>query len=279
MCLAEFLQDQGLAGGRKAQKRAVDSDDDEEDEDSGSDGSITLGLEDTPVMNKKSAKLATVEPPASTPGPSSKSSDAEFIAHMMDKMQLTGSESRGWNLDCSHPYFWWSYSYQGSRFVRVELLCWGSTPGACMPKLSPDGKMFYFSQKIPSRFYNMFRQFSYYNGELGPDEATCPDAVYHEGLNASQAMQEAFNMEDMKPLVRVKLPFIVKQDFEDPYRPDALGYQLTSFPHESDQNVPFHVFSVCMKESAAPRKKATPQHQAYANWQMPPAGAAAGMNP
>ena len=58
---------------------------------------------------------------------------------------------------------------------------------------------------------------------------------------------------------------------------------ICSFPEllplESDQNVPFHVFSVCMKESATPRKKATPQHQAYANWQMPPAGAAAGMNP
>ena len=101
-------------------------------------------------------------------------------------------------------------------------------------------------------------------------QETCSDAIYHEGLAATQQLQEAFNMEDIKPLVHFKLPFVVKQDFLDPYCPPPLeGYALASYPHENRGGILFHVFSVSMEELAAPRKKATPQHQNF-GWNMPP---------
>lgn len=274
---AEYLNNKNLSGARK---RAAEEESEEADSSfgSGSSSSVTLGSEDTNEgmsSSKKStttpAKAPAPAPPASSSKTRSKQADPEYISHLMDQMKLSGVVERGYNFDCSHPYFWWTFKNGGFNFLRIDLLCWTSPPAQCTPKISPDGKTFYFDQQVPGRFLEAMRQFIYYDGEIDGDERTCDASIITENVNAINQINEAFDLHPIKPLVTVKLPFGVQQEFEDPYRPNEPGYQLTSFPHElstSAQGV-FYVFSACMKEAKVARKKASVPMQSK-GWAMPP---------
>jgi len=81
------------------------------------------------------------------------------------------------------------------------------------------------------------------------------------GVELETVINEAFNHEKISPVVRLKLPFPVQQDFEDPYRVGLLGYELSAYPHEKDPRRFFYVFSVGLKDASIPRKKAAPAFQ------------------
>jgi len=280
---AAFAENQAATGGRR---NAAEAFGDEEAEDDGTedDGSISLGSDNTDMSGRAPApgraaggrgNAAPAQGRGAAAAPAARAErrpDPEHLAHMMEQMRLTGVEQRGCCFDCVHPHFWWTCSYLGSRCIRIDLLCWTGPPTDCVPKLDPEGKIFCCGQKIPDRFFDMARQFIHYGGVLEGDEHTCTDAIYNEGVACKAAIDEAFHFEDVKPLVRFKLPFPVKQDFEDPYRPNMTGYMLNSYPHEADGNEFFFVFSASMREAAEPRRKATPQHARHA-W--PGAGGAA----
>jgi hypothetical protein len=189
-------------------------------------------------------------------------------------MKVTGAEERGWDLDSVHPYYWWMYSLLGTRYIRVEILCWTSPPGECMPKISPDGTTFYFGQKVPELSFDMFRQFIYYNSQLIGDPNTSDAALFQQGVTCRNRIEEHFNLKPVTLLIKLKLPFVCNQDFDDPYHLGLAGYQYTSFPHECENNTPFYVFSVSMCELAAPRCKAAPvkvAHQWNIQQPAPPA--------
>jgi hypothetical protein len=133
-----------------------------------------------------------------------------------------------------------------SSFVGLHPLL-----SACQRCLQMAPATFYFGQKIPEHFFDMFHQFIYYRGQLEGAPQDCDAAIYQHGLTAMNRLEENFNMKDVAPLIRVKLLFVCNQDFDDPYRPGQPGYQYTSYPHESDNVTPFFVFSVSMKELAA----------------------------
>jgi len=279
---AAYVENEGLSGARK---RSAEGDFDDSD----SSGEISLGSDDTPPTMSSAAKKPTTGKASAKASATSSTAtpkkpvDPEFIAHMMEKMKLTGVETRGFNFDCVHPYFWWTYSYQQKRYFRIELLCWSSPAKDVEPKISPDGWTFYLSQKIPAHFLDMYRLFMYYNGELPGDPTTCADTIYQEALATEKKIEEHFNMQDIKPLLSHKLPFACSQVFDDPYRPNQVGYQLSSFPHErphdAEPAMRFHVFSASLAEAAAPRMKPTVQHHDYAWGPANAANNAANANP
>jgi len=221
--------------------------------------------ETKPTPGKSSAAA-----PTSSSKKSTRSQDPEFLAHLMHQMKLTGVAERGHNFDCSHPYFWWTYRFNNTTYLRVDLLCWTTPPSHCLPKISPDGKLFYFSQKIPDRFLDVMRQFVYYGGEIPGNATTCDASIITENAAAINQIQDAFNLGPIKPLVTFKLPFPVQQEFEDPYREGKPGYSLVSLPHEGskDGSDKFYVFSASMKEAKVARKKATVPVQDL-KWDIP----------
>ncbi len=193
----------------------------------------------------------------------------------MGKMKLYKPESGFvYNFACVHPYFSWTYTHVGVRYIRVDFLVWTSHEDECLPKISKCGNFLYFSQKIPERFLEMMRQFRYYT-DLDGTPADNDTALIQRGVELVTGIKEAFNHEEISPVLRLKLPFPVQQDFEDPYRQNLPGYELSSYPHERDPNRFFYVFSVGLKDAAMPRKKAAPGFQQRA-WAAPPAAGAAG---
>ena len=204
--------------------------------------------------------------------------DVEFLAHRMEKMFLKNKEKgRGYNFNCVHPHYWWSHSLNGIQYTRVEFLVWTSHEDECLPKLSKDGNILYFSQKIPERFLEIARQFAYYDvNELAGNNADESDAnMVQTGVDLENEINEEFEMDAIKPLVKLKLPFTVQQEFEDPYRPGLPGYELCSYPHERDGGRVFYAFQLCVKAAAVPRQKTTPTFRAR-GWGRPPPPAQGG---
>jgi hypothetical protein len=155
-----------------------------------------------------------------------------------------------------HRHYWWTYSYQGVRYCRIELLVWTSHEDECVAKISKCGNYFYFMQKLPERFTDMARLFSYYDAaHLVGDLDTCADAIVEQGVNLQNQVAEAFELNTVTPVIKMKLPFTAQQTFEDPYRPAMLGYELSSYPHERGLARNFFVFSACVRDASVPHQK------------------------
>jgi hypothetical protein len=303
LSLESFLQNQEASGGRKRafgnKKEDVDDLEDSDttfysDNDDGGGDEYDNYFDDDIKGEAKddNKKMASSKPKASIPSvgksfsatagaPASNSAtkesdDVEFIANRMKQMRFSKQEGSGWNFTCVHPHYWWTYTHNGVKYVRCEFLCWTSHEKECVPKISKCGNFLYFTQKIPERFLDMAHQFYYYtHDQLDGNVQSCADAIIQQGVNVENNIREAFEQESITPVVKVKLPFSVQQDFEDPYRPGLPGYELCSYPHESDERRTFFVFSVSVKDSTVPRKKANPGFTAR-TWDHRPAGGGAG---
>jgi hypothetical protein len=206
---------------------SLDEEDSDDDEPSMKPAAFT---KKAPPGAAPAASSANAPPSVTSPSP--KEADVEFLVHRMDKMKISTSEGKGWNFASVHPHYWWTYSFQGVCYCRIKLLVWTSHEDECDPKISKCGNYFYFTQKIPERFLDMARQFSYYDPvQLLGDIDTCTDAIIEQGLNLQNEVKEAFELNSITPVAKLRLPFTVQQAFEDPYRPGALGYELATYPH------------------------------------------------
>jgi hypothetical protein len=235
---AAYLENEGLSGARK---RSAEDDNNNED-------GITLGSQNTNSSvsssdsemssnAKKNSKAGTPGKGAAAAGGSpapkpvkEKLSDLEMLAHRMDKMVLK-AETYGFNFNCAHPHYWWTYSVSGVSYIKAEFLTWTVHQDEITCKISQDGLFLYVGTKVPDRFVNIFRQRGYY-----ADQAQVPeegDVMLEEGRKTVSAIQQLHSMEQIKPLTKVKLPFTVQEDFHDPYHPLEKGYGLRSYPHEN----------------------------------------------
>ena len=233
--------EQGLGGARK---RSADDDDDDNESVDTSNGSIALGSEDTDEDSnivigrmtslKKAAKAPPGKPdkpgsPAPVNAPKEKMTDLEMLAHRMDKMTVNAA-SYGFNFNCPHPHYWWTFTITGLTYIKAEFLSWTVHHSEITCKISDDGTKLYVGTKLPERFVNILRQRGYYH-EVGnaPDEG---DVMLEQGRKAVSAINQGHSMEAIKPLTVLKLPFAVQEDFFDPYKPAEKGYALRSYPHE-----------------------------------------------
>jgi len=198
-------------------------------------------------------------------------SDLEMLAHRMDKMKITDKADWGFNFNCPHPHFWWTFSVNGVTFIKAEFLSWTVDPEEITCKLAADGATLYIGSKIPDRFLNIMRQRGYYAAQAQvPEEG---DVMLESGRKTISKIKQMHTLENIKPLTKVKLPFAVQEDFHDPYKPMDKGYGLRSYPHETarqpqqqPQNMGdplparlphvFFVFHVCMQSKSRDHVKA-----------------------
>jgi len=140
------------------------------------------------------------------------------------------AESYGFNFNCPHPHFWWTFTISGITYIKAEFLTWTVHQQEITCKISDDGSLLYVGTKLPDRFLNILRQRGYYADQPQvPEEG---DVMLEQGRKAISAINQAHSMDHIKPLTVVKLPFAVLEEFVDPYRPLEKGYALRSYPHE-----------------------------------------------
>jgi len=267
-----YLGNKGVAGGRKREHEEGD-----EDEDDG----ISLGSNDTESEDeeeeeddddmstgKKKATPGAKAPapaPASAPAKGTKTpKDAameEFLSEALKKLKLNKGNC-GFDFTCTTPYYFWTYTYAGTKHIKFEFLTWGIHQDDIVPKISPDGAYLALAVKIPDSFLAIARQIGYYTGPpVGGNAAESTvspsDSIFSEGQVFIKEIKELYNMEDIKPVTIVKLPFPVVQQFFDPYHFDGenTGYGLRSYPHEKDPNRKVFVFHCSLRDAKSPRVK------------------------
>jgi hypothetical protein len=107
------------------------------------------------------------------------------------------------------------------------------------------------------------------HAHLVGDLDTCANAIVEQGVNLQNQVQNAFELNSITPVVKLKLPFTAQQTFEDPYRPGMLGYEFSTYPHERGAGRNFLVFTVSVRDASVPRQKSQPVFQAR-GWGRPP---------
>lgn len=262
---ADYVENKGLAGARK--RAATDGEEEEEDLD---DGSVSLGSKDTP--EKMSSKK---QPPASAKKPSvdddkpKKTGDAEVdkLTIVMSGMQLTNNLEWGFNFNCNMPHFWWTYNYEGARYLKVEVLVAVMWHQDIVPVVSESGQYLIVNVKLPDFFLNMGRMFGYYHdAAAGGTTFEENDSIIVEGTKATREIKAKLELSGgVKSMLAIKLPFRVLSNFVDPYHPDGnqTGYGLRSYHHERNPaggQVKLTVLSVSMQEAKSVRVKASLDH-------------------
>lgn len=252
-----FSENQSVSGGRKC---SAENDSDRE--------SLSLGSDDTPGRDMSVKKVASAsKATASKPTPTSSKrksdddDDVEMLANRMNLMTLDDDVNlRGYNFNCIHPYFYWTYPLNVYKFIKFEFLVWTPYKADCFPKISTDGLYLYMATRIPNRFVGLSRLFGYYGAaNIQGDFNDTSDMMVQKGKETTNMIRDTrFGHDDIKPTTKIKLPFKVLQEFEDPYRPGAdpafKGYDLRSYPHEHvDRHV--YIFHVSLKSADVPRTK------------------------
>ena len=258
MFAESFLENKGIAGGRK--RNLEDSDEAEEDEDFGDDDDY-IGMSNN--SKQQAAGAPTTGRSAGSPTPrrqqaagGAADADIEFITNRMSKMAVVSDKgARGYNFNCVHPHFWWTYSVLGVKYMKIEFLVWTCHEDDVGPKISKCGKYLYFSNKILEHFLSLDHLFKCYGNDLPGDPNNCGEAMYEEGLSHVKSIHEDHEMEDIKPVIKIELPFTAQQEFEDPYQPNQKGYSLRSYPHEKDKERKMYIYHVNLKDASAPRSK------------------------
>lgn len=265
----EYADNQGISGVRKRSGGFEDDSNDYIYDDDDDDESIELGSEDTDETESMSGKAKQ-----STPGKTSAIApfavppsaanprvtiDEELAALRFDKMIITNKfAERGHNFNCPYPHIWWSYVLDGIKHVKYEFLIWTCHEEEVVPKISSCGNFLYFSAKIPERFLNIQRQKGLYTA-AGIDLPESGDIMLETGKQHFASIKDALGNEDIKPPIKISLPFCVQETFFDPYYPTSKGYGLRSYVHEkATTQTPrvFYVFYVCMQDKARIREKA-----------------------
>ena len=279
---AEFAENKGLSGARR-KKRSAEDEAEDDGESLGSEDTYGTSSEEelfgTMSSSKKAGKPPTpAKQPPGSPAPvkaaKEKMTDLEMLAHRMDKMTVN-AETWGYNFNCPHPHYWWTFTIAGITYFKAEFLTWTVHHQEITCKISDDGKLLYVGTKLPDRFINIFRQRGYYADQAAvPEEG---DVMLEQGRKCVQAIHEAHSMEQIKPLTVVKLPFAVQEDFHDPYRPMDKGYGLRTYPHEHARqpDVPaanmgdppthgppqsFFVIHVCMQSKTRAKMKTSMEY-------------------
>ena len=152
------------------------------------------------------------------------------------------SLSHGFNLSCAFPYLWWVFTKEGKKYIKVDFLVWPTVAEDILPKISSCGIFLYLHNTITERFLGLQRVFAQYTADELPRDGlrgrkTSNHSMYEEGVKCINAIHEKHSMEEIKPVVKVPLPFKVQQDFFDLYQPDGKGYGLTSYPHKKDRHL------------------------------------------
>ena len=206
-----------------------------------------MGKQEAPASASKAAA-----PPAAT-----KSSDVEMLANCMDKMKVSEQQSWGFNFNCPHPHYWWSYTINGSRYLKFEFLVHTCPVEDLSPKMSKDGNYLYLSNKIPDRFLDLGRLLFQYDPSTLPrrSDGSCTEAMYQQGVAATTQIKELNEMEAIKPTTKIKLPYTCMQSFTDPFDTSSDGTALGVWPHEKDPNHTVYIYSVSLKDAAAPRSE------------------------
>lgn len=171
-------------------------------------------------------------------------------------------ETWGYDFNCVHPHFWWTYTVDGRRYVKYEFLLWTSGPDDVTPKISPDGKYLYLTNKLPDRFLDAFRLLFQYDAQHLPrsEKNYCPVTMYQNAVSTIVNIKEKHEMNDIKPIVRCVLPFTCLQDFVDPYCPEG-GTALRSYSHESTDKACVYIYHVSLVDASAPRAKVENKYQ------------------
>ena len=256
LLLLAFVKNKGLNGAHKCSAEDVDK------EDSNEDGSILLGSDDSPTIMSNNSKKPAGKPKVMAPNPTKK--PWPCFQYMMEKMKLTSKEMEGWELDCVHHTI--GEPTNSIPSATSILSCFARAPHhQCIasPRSLLMESTFTSARRSHPASLTWYANSSLGN-QLADNAAECSAVVYHEGLSAMNKLEEAFNMEDIKPLVTVKLPFAVKQDFEDPYHPNQLGYQFLSFPHRGGCKLPLPNLLSLHGRSSWTLQEATPQHWTFA---------------
>lgn len=90
----------------------------------------------------------------------------------------------------------------------------------------------------------------YYAGGVADFAAGIEETVINESMSQNRVklmnnIKEEFDMEDVKPIVIVKLPFKVQQQFFDPHLPDGPGQGLKVYPLlDAHARCLFYIFHV-----------------------------------
>ena len=257
---ATYLENEGVAGARK---RAAEDDDD--DDDGESLGSHTTTDSDDEMSDKK--KKPTYKPSAApAPAAANKSKtkdDTAGVARQLAAMTLRRGIDWGFDFTGACPYFWVTYLWGSARFLKIDILVPTPHHEDLEPILSADCLYLDVMMKIPDMFLNVARMFTYYTN---PADNVCTitdsDSIFTSSQRAIKDIKEHFNLQDIKPVQRIKLPFQVLPLFQDPYHWDGeqTGFAVRSYPHEKDRNRKITVFHVSMRDAKDPRVKAKPSH-------------------
>ena len=183
-------------------------------------------------------------------------------------MTLRKGDDWGFDFSGACPYFWITYLWGGSRFLKLDILVPTPHHEDLEPILSADCMYLDVLIKIPDIFLSVARMFPFYTNPVpdanGNYDCTIKDSdsIFTSSQRALKDIKECFKLQDVKPIQRIKLPFQVLPMFQDPYHWDGnqTGFAVRSYGHEKDRNRKITVFHVSMRDAKDPQTKAKPDH-------------------
>jgi len=131
-------------------------------------------------------------------------------------------------------YVWYTFVRDGLEYIRYEFLVWSPHEADYEATLSGDGKNLYFNSKISKTFLNMLRVSTQYQAVVSfNNEGRLNNPCFQAAKKQYAAVKSFFDLEDIKPMVDIQLPFQVHPNFICPYDPD-MARTLQKFPHEDN---------------------------------------------
>lgn len=253
---ALFKDNQGQEGARKreADTEPRDFDDDFSSESESESGSSTNDSSSDESMGKKPAastpgsakkKGGTAPAPAPAAGAAAGASTAEakvdqmkFLLERFKAIQIADGGKRGFNFKANFPYIWYTFVRDGLEFIRYEFLVWSPHDGDYDPIISADGKKLYFNTKVCDTFLNQLHVSTQYHATPSfHNDGRANNPCFQAAKNQFDDVKSFFDLDDIKPMVEVKLPFQVHPNFICPYNPD-MSRSLQQFPHEETPRNP-----------------------------------------
>ena len=150
----------------------------------------------------------------------------------LEKAKLRPDGHVGFNFSARYPYYWFLYTFNGCKYVQLELLLPTADPADLSLSISEDGKHFIIKNLVMaeillhSNFYQ--RRFGIPNQNLGDH------LLNQAGIAAQQYVREQIGEDGAWSVMVVALPFACQQQFTDPYTPvgtEDTGTALSYFKH------------------------------------------------
>jgi hypothetical protein len=178
----------------------------------------------------------------------------------MNRVLLEADAEKGYNFSCIMPHFWFTYTVDGDKYMKVEILCWGMHQNDVTPQMDQFGKVLKVSSKIPDRSLDVSRLWELqYSGMNGSDTTMCQAASA-----IIKDIRDANNMGPIESVIEIKLPFKCKQRFQDPYDngANAVGFEFAAYPYDGGSDLRqvymLHINLAGVDESRADYKGKSP---------------------